>query len=208
VGFLSSGLLLRRFGIAIVLGFALHSLSFVRNVPGAWAQSSQAVTEVKRPALQLGSAGRFNEDWSVLRGVDTTDDFWDRLKFIPLSPDQNVWVTLGGQACARGEYFRQFLFGDSEPEQSDGYLLSPFRPSADLHISRYFRMFAEGRPRLRWTASWRGAGQSPTSPGRLHRHPDLLGQADRDAGRIGGETPARPIGRWARRVRTVQCPAG
>src|SRR5205807_10350834 len=33
----------------------------------------------------------------------------------------------------------------SEPKQSDGYLLSRYRLSADLHVTRYFRMFAEGR---------------------------------------------------------------
>jgi len=144
---LASVLLPRRFGITVVLGLALHSLSFVHDVPGAWAQSSQAATEPKRPAYQLGSAGRFNEDWSSLRGVDlsATDDVLDRLKFIPLSPDQNVWLTIGGQVRERGEYFRHFLFGASEPKDSDGYLLSRFRLSADLHVSQYFRMFAEGK---------------------------------------------------------------
>src|SRR5256712_4743906 len=144
---LASVLLPRRFGITVVLGLALHSLSFVHDVPGAWAQSSQAATEPKRPAYQLGSAGRFNEDWSSLRGVDlsATDDVLDRLKFIPLSPDQNVWLTIGGQVRERGEYFRHFLFGASEPKDSDGYLLSRYRLSADLHVTRYFRMFAEGR---------------------------------------------------------------
>jgi hypothetical protein len=143
MGFLSA-LLPRHFRMTVALGLALHALSFVHHVPGAWAQ---AATEPKRPAYQLGSAGRFNEDWSALRGVDLdkTDDFWDRLKFIPLSPDQNVWLTIGGQARERGEYFSHFLFGASEPEQSDGYLLSRFRLSADLHVTRYFRMFGEGR---------------------------------------------------------------
>jgi hypothetical protein len=137
----------RRLWLVVIAGVALHVLSSVPGVPRAWAQSPQAATEPKRPALQVGSAGRFNEDWSTLRGVDlgATDDFWDRLKFIPLSPDQNVWLTIGGQARERGEYFRQYLFGNSEPKQSDGYLLSRFRLSADLHVTRYFRMFAEGR---------------------------------------------------------------
>jgi len=67
---LASVLLPRRFGITVVLGLALHLLSFVHDVPRAWAQSSQAATEPKRPTYQLGSAGRFNEDWSSLRGVD------------------------------------------------------------------------------------------------------------------------------------------
>src|SRR5438874_3076399 len=123
-------------------------LSFLpQGVPPAWAKAGQPTNDPKRPAYQIGSAGRFNEDWSVLRGIDVdkTDDFWDRLKFIPLSSDQNVWLTLGGQARERGEYLRQFLFGSSEPKQSDGYLLSRYRLSADLHVTRYVRLFAEGR---------------------------------------------------------------
>src|SRR6266403_3058632 len=138
---------LPRLGLVLVMSVALLLPSLVHRVPLGWAQAGPPQGEPKRPAYQIGSAGRFNEDWSVLRGVDLdkTDDFWDRLKFIPLSPDQNVWLTLGGQARERGEYFRQFLFGNSEPKQSDGYLLSRFRLSADLHVTRYFRMFAEGR---------------------------------------------------------------
>src|SRR2546426_7922082 len=116
-----------RLGLAVITGVALV-LALVHGVPLARGQGAQPSSEPKRPAYQIGSAGRFNEDWSVLRGVDLdrTDDFWDRLKFIPLSPDQNVWLTVGGQARERGEYFRQFLFGNSEPKQSDGYLLSRY----------------------------------------------------------------------------------
>src|SRR2546425_532368 len=147
MGSLASVRLPRRFAVTVVLGLALHSLSVVYDVPGAWAQSSPAATEPKRPAYQLGSAGRFNEDWSSLKGVDlgATDDVLDRLKFIPLSPDQNVWLTIGGQVRERGEYFKHYLFGASEPKDSDGYLLSRFRLSADLHVTQYVRMFAEGR---------------------------------------------------------------
>src|SRR5207237_9176293 len=122
-------------------------LSFViQGVPLAWAQAGQPASEPKRPAYQIGSAGRFNEDWSVLRGIDLdkTDDFWDRLKFVPLSPDQNVWLTIGGEARERCRYFRHYLFGSSEPQQSDGYLLSRCRLSADLHVTRYFRIIADG----------------------------------------------------------------
>src|SRR5438094_9286442 len=138
---------LARLGLVVVMSLALLLPSLVHSVPLSWAEPGPPSIEPPRPAYQIGSAGRFNEDWSVLRGVDLdkTDDFWDRLKFIPLSPDQNVWLTVGGQARERGEYFRQFLFGNSEPKQSDGYLLSRYRLSADLHVTRYFRMFAEGR---------------------------------------------------------------
>src|SRR6266849_9112317 len=129
------------------VGLALVLLAPVFEAPRAWAQVGAGGSEPARPEYQIGSAGRFNEDWSVLRGVDLgkTDDFWDRLKFIPLTEDGSVWLTLGGQARERAEYFRQFLFGASEPKQSDAYLLSRFRLSADLHVTQYFRMFAEGK---------------------------------------------------------------
>jgi hypothetical protein len=104
-------------------------------------------SEPSRPEYQIGSAGRFNEDWSILRGADlgATDDVWDRLKFIPLTRDASVWLTMGGQLRERGEYFRHFLFGSSQPEDTDAYLLSRVRLSADLHVTPYFRMFVEGK---------------------------------------------------------------
>ena len=132
-----------------IISVALQALLAYGALPG-WAQSEKAAGEVKRPALQIGSAGRFNEDWSTLEGVDTskTDDFWDRLKYIPLTADQNVWLSLGGQIRERVEYFDQFQFGSSAPKRSDTYLLSRFRLNADLHVTPYFRIYAEGRSAL------------------------------------------------------------
>src|SRR3989442_1357936 len=138
-----------RFGCgAVILGMALQPLAFVYGVLPAWAQAPPPPAgDLQRPALQIGSAGRFNEDWSVLRGVDlsTTEDFWDRLKFIPLTKDGSVWLSLGGQARERAEYFRHYLFGASTPKDTDAYLLSRFRLSADLHVTPYVRMFVEGK---------------------------------------------------------------
>src|SRR5256886_17641624 len=138
---------LPRLGLVVVMSVALLLPSLVHRVPLGWAQAGPPQGEPQRPAYQIGSAGRFNEDWSVLRGVDLdkTDDFWDLLKFIPLTTDGSVWLSFGGQAREREEYFRQFLFGNSQPEQSDAYLLSRFGLSADLHVTQYFRMFAEGK---------------------------------------------------------------
>ena len=133
--------------VAVIVGMALLALAFVSGALPAWAEAGPPASEPQRPALQIGNAARFDEDWSVLRGVDlsTTDDFWDRLKFIPLTTDGSVWLTIGGQVRERGEYFRHFLFGSSEPEDTDAYLASRFRLSADLHVTPYFRMFAEGK---------------------------------------------------------------
>jgi hypothetical protein len=112
--------------VAMFVGTALQWLAVIPAVQPAWAQQSQAVAELKRPAYQIR---RFDEDWSVLRGVDSsaTDDFWDRLKFIPLTRDESVWLSLGGQVRERAEYYRHYLFGASKPDDTDAYLLSRFR---------------------------------------------------------------------------------
>jgi hypothetical protein len=132
------------------MGLALLSLSGVYRALPTWAQTEKTAEEVKRPALQIGSALRFNENWSVLKGVDLsqTDDFWDRVKFIPLTKDENVWLSFGGQARLRMEYFNQFQWGASEPKQSDAYLLSRLRLSADFHATPYFRLYVEGKSAL------------------------------------------------------------
>jgi hypothetical protein len=145
-----SGQHIRRRRGAVIMGLALRWLCVVYGTFPASAQTEKAEAEPKRPALQIGSALRFNEDWSTLKGVDLTqtDDFWDRLKFIPLTQDQGVWVSFGGQARGRVEYFNNFQWGASEPEQSDTYLLTPLRLSADLHVTPYFRMYVEGKSAL------------------------------------------------------------
>jgi Alginate export len=126
---------------------AVALLAAVCAAPPARAQAGAGGSEPSRPEYQIGSAGRFNEDWSILRGADlgATDDVWDRLKFIPLTRDASVWLTMGGQLRERGEYFRHFLFGSSQPEDTDAYLLSRVRLSADLHVTPYFRVFVEGK---------------------------------------------------------------
>ena len=142
--------MLRRRCITVIVGLALLSLCVVTGTFPAWGQTEKAAAEPKRPALQIGSALRFNEDWSTLKGVDLsqTDDFWDRLKFIPLTEDQSVWLSFGGQARLRLEYFDQFQWGASQPKQSDVYLLSRLRWSGDLHVTPYFRFYAEGKSAL------------------------------------------------------------
>jgi alginate export protein len=108
------------------------------------AQAGRTATEPRQPAYD---DRRFDEDWSVLRGAGLSGpvNVWDRVKFIPLTDGEHVWLTLAGQVREREEYFHEFQFGDSQPSQSDGFLLSRIRLSADLHASRYFRVFAEAK---------------------------------------------------------------
>jgi Alginate export len=103
--------------------------------------------ELERPAYR---DLRFDEDWSVLRGADLhgPGHAWDRLKFVPLDESGEVWLTFAGQVRERQEDFQQFQFGASTPSTSDAYLLSRIRLSADLHVTKSFRVFAEGKSSL------------------------------------------------------------
>lgn len=116
------------------------------STPGL-AQTAGTASEPAQPEY---SDLRFDEDWSVLKGVDLSGgaDVWDRVKFIPLTEEEHVWLTIAGQVRGREEYFGQFQFGNSQPEQSDAFLLARIRLSADLHASKYFRVFAEGKSAL------------------------------------------------------------
>jgi hypothetical protein len=108
-----------------------------------YAQAGPTANEPTRPEYD---DRRFDEDWSVLRGADLSgSNVWDRVKFIPVTDGEQVWLTIAGQVRERPESVRQFQFGASQPAQSDDYLLSRIRLSADLHASRYFRVFAEAK---------------------------------------------------------------
>ena len=168
---------------AVITALVLQSLWVIFGALAASAQSEKTAAELNRPAYQIGSAGRFNEDWSVLKDVDlsNTDDFWDRIKFIPLTQDQSVWLSIGGQARARMEYFDQFQFGTSAPKRSDLYLLSRFRLNADLHVTPYFRLYAEGRSALATDRDLQGRNSTGfydqadlRPPERLRRHHDSV----------------------------------
>jgi hypothetical protein len=109
--------------------------------------ASESTSEPRRPSY---ADCRFDENWSVLRGdgVGGPRDFWDRLKFIPLTDGQQLWLTLAGQVRGRQENVREFQFGQSQPARSDAYALSRIRLSADLHASRYVRVFVEAKSSL------------------------------------------------------------
>jgi hypothetical protein len=124
---------------------AFEVLLIVLCSTSLFAQAGIPASEPQRPAY---ADRRFDEDWSVLRGADLSGHVWDRVKFIPLTDGEDVWLTVGGQVRARQEGLRQFQFGESQPAQSDAFLLSRIRLSADLHASRYFRIFAEAKSSL------------------------------------------------------------
>ena len=85
---------------------------------------------------------RQNEDWSSLAGHDKsqTGNFFDPIKYIPLSEDGNYWMSLGGQVRFRFEGWRNFNFNKAF---DDTFLLTRIRLHTDIHTGEYLRFFAE-----------------------------------------------------------------
>jgi hypothetical protein len=92
-----------------------------------------------RPSYRLP---RYEEDWRFLFDPAKRDDFWDPIKFIPLSEDRNVFLSFGGEIRETYERFHNTNFGLS-PDDPDGYLLQRYLLHVDLHAGQRFRFFGE-----------------------------------------------------------------
>lgn len=83
---------------------------------------------------------RWAEDWSVYRDPSRRDDVLDRLKYLPLDEDGDIYLTLSGEARARMN-----LTGNPQlvegPEQRQDILR--LVGGADLHIGDHLHFYGE-----------------------------------------------------------------
>src|SRR5262249_19508410 len=98
---------------------------------------TQAGDPPLRPDFRLS---RQDENWSALRDPELRSSLFDRVKFIPLNRDGTSWLTLGGEARERYEYFENGNWGKG-PQDSDGCFLHRFMLHADAHAGENFRFF-------------------------------------------------------------------
>jgi Alginate export len=108
---------------------------------------------------------RYDEDWSYLRDERKRTDRFDRLKNISLN-DQGWYVSLGGEARVRYEYFSEFAFG-AGPQDSNGYLLQRYLLHADWHLGKRVRAFTQLQSGI---ANGRNGGPRLTDDNRLELH--------------------------------------
>ena len=99
---------------------------------------------------------RWNEDWSYLRTAPRAD-YMDGLKYIPLDEEGQFYLSLGGQARYRYEYFDNANFG-AGPQDNNGFHLLRLLAHADLHAGEHFRVFAQG---ISANADGREGGERP-----------------------------------------------
>ncbi|EZP54581.1 MULTISPECIES: alginate export family protein [unclassified Sphingomonas] len=83
---------------------------------------------------------RWAEDWSSYRDPAKRHDILDRLKFLPIDADGDVYLTLSGEARLRVNHTTNPNLRDSRAQRQD---INRLVGGADLHVGPHFRAFAE-----------------------------------------------------------------
>jgi len=101
---------------------------------------------------------RYDENYEYLRDPSRRADYFDAIKFIPLNPNGDWYLTPGGEIRERYEYYHNSLWGRG-PQDDNGYLLQRYMVHADAHFGDYFRIFTQFKSGLE---DGRNGGPRPT----------------------------------------------
>lgn len=87
---------------------------------------------------------RYEDDFSYLANK-ADPDLWERFKYIPLGSSAfgPSYLSLGGEIRERWETYQHINYGLGKVQAASGYLLERVNFNADLHLSDYFRAFAQ-----------------------------------------------------------------
>src|SRR5215470_1781623 len=114
-------------------------LILIGGIRGNCVYGEEKPASIPRPLYPLP---RYDEDWSFLIDPSLRNDFWDSVKFLRLSTDGSVFLSLGGEIRETYERFHNTNFGLS-PQDPDGYLLQRYLLHLDFHARSHFRFFGE-----------------------------------------------------------------
>lgn len=136
----------RRFG-GPILGLAVASLPVIGGpalaqpdaAPAAGAPYPRAGVGVG-PVVAGYAEARWAEDWSAYADPARRKDALDRLKYIPLSQDGSVWLSLSGEMRARTALTTSPGLLDRADQRLDTLRLVG---GADLHLGRHVRAYGE-----------------------------------------------------------------
>jgi Alginate export len=106
---------------------------------------------------------REDEDWTFLRNRALRQDFWDRIKYIPLRNHTDDWsLTMGGEARLVWEQIGNENWG--QQPYMNGYLNQRYMLSFDAHYGKHVRSFVELKSGLN---SYRRGGPRPIDEKKL-----------------------------------------
>ena len=131
-------------------------------------QQAQCIeTEPSVPRYELN---RVDEDYSYLRDETKRTELWDRIKYLPLNKTGTWFLSLGGEARERYEYFNHFNWGQ-DPQDNDGYLMQRYFLHGDLHLGDNVRLFSQLQSSLE---DGRKGGPRPADKDELDLHQAFL----------------------------------
>ncbi|HVW95849.1 MAG TPA: alginate export family protein [Mucilaginibacter sp.] len=84
---------------------------------------------------------RYDENYTNLSG-DTSDNWYHRLKFDPLSKDKTIYLSIGGEVRYQYFHFKNQDWGEA-PKDKDGFILTRYLGHLDFHAGRHFRTFVQ-----------------------------------------------------------------
>ena len=116
---------------------------------GLWTVPARAQTPDPQPPGPAGVPARpplnpfsAEQDWSFLVDSSKRTDFFDRVKYIPLGKNPQLYLSLGFEYRVEYEYFDNWMLG-AGPQDHNGYVMNRVMPHFDFHAGRYFRLFSE-----------------------------------------------------------------
>lgn len=124
--------------------------------------SAETGTAFQPPPYQLNRA---DEDYRYLHDPARTTDFWDPVKYVPLNGAGDWYISLGGEARERYEYFNHPNWGSGPP--GSGYLLQRYFLHGDLQMGEHARFFAQFQSSME---NDRKGGPRPTDKDELDVH--------------------------------------
>jgi hypothetical protein len=84
---------------------------------------------------------RYDEDYSYLRDPACRTDPFDKVKFIPVNANGDMYLSFGGETRQNVEYFHNAQWGQGP--QGPGYSLQRYMVHIDFHGGRRFRFFGQ-----------------------------------------------------------------
>lgn len=109
---------------------------------------------------------RFDEEYRYLLDPARRTDFWDPVKYLPLDVAGSRYLSLGGEARERYEYYNNGNWG-AGPQDSGGSLLHRYLLHADLRLGEPARFFSQLKSGL---VEGRNGGPRPTDEDQLDLH--------------------------------------
>lgn len=92
------------------------------------------------PTINGYNLSRWAEDWSIYRDPARRDDFLDRLKYLPLDDDGDIYLTLSGEARVRMNLTSNPQLIEGPEQRQDIVRLVA---GADLHVGDHLRFYGE-----------------------------------------------------------------